>query len=78
RQLLADRYANFQPEILEAVVRAFNGKPKGPVSAKQLLDVCNQRHVLFNQLLRSQVVLPVDFWSPYEFTLAPELHFMCN
>lgn len=77
RKLLRDRFANIREQVLDAVVAAFEGDPYEPVAAEALLRACRNKQAIFNQLLRSQIVLPVDFWDPYEFTLAPELHFMC-
>ena len=78
RNLLLDRFANIRPKYIEAVVKAFGDDPYEPVPAERLLDVCGQKQSVFRQLLRSQIVLPVDFWDPHEFALAPELHFMCG
>jgi hypothetical protein len=74
--LLDDRFANFRRPILDEVVAAFAGKPYEPQPSERLLDACKGNQASFKQLLRSQVVLPVDFWDPHEFTLAPELHFL--
>ncbi len=74
--LLIDRHANIKSTVIKAVVQAFGGKPYEPVSSEALLTACGQKSAIYKQLLRSQIVLPVDFWDPYEFTLAPELHFM--
>lgn len=77
RNLLLDRFANIRPKYIEAVVEAFGDDPYEPVPAERLLEACEQKSSVFRQLLRSQIVLPVDFWDPHEFALAPELHFMC-
>jgi hypothetical protein len=41
-----------------------------------LLAACEGKTSLFNLVVRYQIVLPVDFWSPTDFTLSPDLHFM--
>ncbi len=73
---LLDRFANVSIEVIKAVAAVFGEDPYQGVPQARLLAVCGNHQSVFKQLLRSQIVLPVDFWDPYEFTLAPELHFL--
>lgn len=75
RGLARDQFATVKLEVLERVVAAFED-PDAPVSADTLLAACGNNRSLFKLLLRYQIVLPVDFWHPTEFTLSPDLHFM--
>lgn len=75
--LLGDRFANINAKIIEEVVAAYED-PYAPLSAAELQQLCGDNPAIFKQLLRSQIVLPVDFWDPHEFVLAPELQFMCS
>ncbi|MFV8751399.1 AAA family ATPase [Nannocystaceae bacterium ST9] len=75
RGLLTDRYAQIRESVIEAVVREFDIS-NAPVSRDRLVAACEGDEGKFAQLLRYQILLPVDFWYPYEFTLTPELHFL--
>lgn len=75
---LRDRYAHFRPQHIDALVSAFGDAPTSPVPGDVLLKACGDNQALWQQVLRSQIVLPIDFWHPHEFTLAPELHFLCG
>lgn len=69
------KHAAVNFKIVERVAQAF-GAVDGPLTDERLLELCDERRPLLTQLLRSQIVLPVDFWNPVEFTLSPDLHFM--
>lgn len=69
------KYAAVNIKVIERIAAAF-AAVDGPLSDEQLLAACEGRRLLMTQLLRSQIVLPVDFWHPVEFLLSPELHFM--
>lgn len=77
RGLARDQFATVKLEVLERVVAAFED-PDSPVVVDALLAACGDNRMIFKQLLRYQIVLPVDFWHPTEFTLSPDLHFMCT
>jgi hypothetical protein len=49
-----------------------------PSPRPPLLRACGDNQAVWQQLLRNQIILPIDFWHPNEFTLAPELHFLCR
>lgn len=75
RSYLRTHYASLPEATLERVVRAFS-QPEQPVSAAQLLAACADNQAVYSQLLDRQVVLPLDYWHPTEFTLDPELDFL--
>lgn len=75
RGLARAHYATVPMRVLESVVAAFGGDD-APIHEDQLLAACANQRPIFKQLLRYQIVLPVDFWNPVEFTLSPELHFL--
>lgn len=74
---LDDRYGNFDKRHIIAVVAAFAGDPSARVAEAVLLKACRENEAVWKQMVRYQVVLPIDFWDPHTFTLAPELHFLC-
>lgn len=78
RGLLRVRHANHREQTIDAVVAVFADKPMSPQPAAALLKACGDNQAIWQQLLRSQIILPIDFWHPNEFTLAPELHFLCS
>lgn len=75
RGLARDQFATVKLDVLERVVATFES-PDVAVPAEALLAACGNNRSLFKLLLRYQIVLPVDFWHPTEFTLSPDLHFM--
>ncbi len=75
RQSLHERYAQIGPEWIEKVATKFEA-PNQAVSREALLAACNSNESTFAQLERYQVILPLDWWQPYEYTLDPELHFL--
>lgn len=75
RGLARDQYATVRLPVLERVVAAFED-PTDAIPEDTLLEACGGNRVVFAQVLRYQIVLPVDFWHPSEFTLSPDLHFM--
>lgn len=76
RPWLASRYSNFSSSALDGIVAVFDEGPCVSRSRERILNACRGNQTMYKQVLRSQLVLPVDFWDPYEFTLAPELHFL--
>ena len=76
RGLARSQFATVRLPVLEAVVASFEHDPNDPVPEAALLAACGDNRSVFAQLLRYQIVLPVDFWHPTEFTLSPDLHFM--
>jgi hypothetical protein len=78
RGLLRERYANIPEQTIDAVVAVFGDQPMSPQPAPPLLRACGDNQAVWQQLLRNQIILPIDFWHPNEFTLAPELHFLCR
>lgn len=75
RGLARDQFATVKLEVLERVITAFED-PDSPIFEDVLLAACGNNRSIFKLLLRYQIVLPVDFWHPTEFTLSPDLHFM--
>lgn len=75
RGLAKAQYATVPMRALQQVVAAF-GSGEYPIHEDVLLAACNNQQPIFKQLLRYQIVLPVDFWNPVDFTLSPELHFL--
>lgn len=75
RGYLRTHYASLPESTLEAVARVF-AKPEQPVPSAQLHTACGGNQAVYNQLLDRQVVLPLDYWHPTEFTLDPELDFL--
>lgn len=75
RGLARAQYATVPMRVLEQVVAAF-GTGEYPIHEDVLLAACTNQQPIFKQLLRYQIVLPVDFWNPVDFTLSPELHFL--
>ena len=75
RGLARDQFATVSLAVLERVVAAFKD-PSAPIPEDDLLLACGNNRTIFKQLLRYQIVLPVDFWHPTEFTLSPDLLFM--
>jgi hypothetical protein len=75
RGILVDQYASMRPETIERIVAAFDD-PDQAIGEDAVLAACGNNRILFKQVLRYQIVLPVDFWYPIEFTLCPELHFL--
>lgn len=76
RKLLSDRYAQLLEGVLDAVVAEFRDPSRALVSRDRLIAACGGDEGRFAQLLRYQIILPNDFWYPFEFTLNPELRFM--
>ncbi|MFO7564132.1 MAG: AAA family ATPase [Enhygromyxa sp.] len=75
RGLARDQFATVRLPVLEAVVASFDD-PNDPIPEADLLAACGNNRSVLAQLMRYQIVLPVDFWHPTEFTLSPDLHFM--
>lgn len=67
--------ATISSETLRRIAAAF-GRRDATLSREQVLAACGGNEAMLSQAIRSQVVLPRDFWSPNEFTLDPELHFL--
>ena len=68
------RGATLGLDRLLSITRAF-GTRDATISRAQLLVACGGSEALRSQAIRSQIVLPRDFWEPEELTLDPELHF---
>ncbi len=77
RGLVTDRFAYVQSAVIDRIVKAFAG-PEARISSERVLEACGGNRTIYNQLLHYQIVLPVDFWHPNEFTLMPDLHFMLD
>lgn len=75
RGLLRAQYASMSVATIEAIVAAFTD-PDVPIKETALLEACGGNQMIFKLALRYQIVLPIDFWYPTEFTLCPELQFM--
>ena len=75
RGLARDQFATVPMAVLERVVGSFE-QVGAAVPEDVLIAACGGNRSLFKLLLRYQIVLPVDFWHPTEFTLSPDLHFM--
>jgi len=71
-RFLASHCSNVPLHTLRRISSAFV-EPNQPVPKAKLLDCCDSNQSLFNQLLDCQVVLPMDFFHPEDFTLDPEL-----
>lgn len=69
---LQSHCSNLPLPTIRRVCQAFLS-PEQPIPKTQLLGCCDQNPSLYNQLLDCQVVLPMDFFHPEDFTLDPEL-----
>lgn len=67
--------ATISLDTLRRIARAF-GSRDATLSRAQVLAACGDNEAVLSQAIRSQIVLPRDFWEPNEFTLDPELHFL--
>lgn len=76
RAHLRSDYASLRLDTLLQVIGAFPS-PDAVVSREDLLAACKQE-TLLAQLQDLQVVLPVDFWNPREFTLEPVLQVIAD
>lgn len=75
RQSLSERYAQIGPQWVETIAKQFDG-PAQAVPRDQLLAALGSKESVFAQLERYQVILPLDWWQPHEYTLDPELSFL--
>lgn len=75
RQSLKERYAQIGPEWIVKIAGEFES-PAQAVPREQLMAACGSKESVFAQLERYQVILPLDWWQPYDYTLDPELHFL--
>ncbi|MEM9453002.1 MAG: hypothetical protein AAGF11_02400 [Myxococcota bacterium] len=67
--------ATVSQDVLRRIAGIFEGV-EAAVPRERLLAACGGNEALLSQAIRSQIVLPLDFWQPNEFTLDPELHFL--
>lgn len=67
--------ATVSPDVLRQIAGAFE-HAEATVSRDGVLAACGGQEAVLSQAIRSQIVLPLDFWQPNEFTLDPELHFL--
>ena len=70
RQELESLFPNLTLAQLERVIRAFEGRP---TQHRAALEDALGRDYLFLLAIDNQLILPVDFWRPEEFTLDARL-----
>ena len=75
-QYLWQRFATVPLAVVRAVVPVFSPNPNTPTDRAKVLEACGGNEAVLKQLQDRQVILPVDFWHPTQFTLDPELWFL--
>ena len=68
-------YSTLPRQTLRDVAHAF-ALLDTPVSRDAIAAACNKNEAVVALLQDRQAILPRDFWSPTEFSLDPELHFL--
>ncbi|MBK9371659.1 MAG: hypothetical protein IPN01_36130 [Deltaproteobacteria bacterium] len=58
-------FAPFTLDQIERVIRVFN---TGPIQSRVALEEALGREYLVKEAMKQQLILPVNFWAPNEFT----------
>jgi hypothetical protein len=70
REELDGCFPSFSRAQMERLVRCFQGEP---VQDRAAIEGALGRETLVKEAMKQQLILPVDFWDPVEFTLDPRL-----
>ena len=70
REEMESCFAPFTLDQIERVIRVFN---TGPIQSRVALEEALGREYLVKEAMKQQLILPVNFWAPNEFTLDPRL-----